>query len=322
MFKFLIRIIKQNKKFIKFGISGSTATVVDLSLLFYFRGILGFPLGLSVVLAFVVAFFVSFYLQKLWTFRDGANKKTKRQMVVFLAVALFNMTVLYFAVPFLESKGVYYLLAQLLSTLILSIGSFVMYNFVIFKKTHKNLKKKNLFLPDKFNGLRVLIAAWSLDEVINKLRDDFKVYGDRVKVILYKGDVVVEKGVYVIEYKKSVVVRVFEYFYHLYKIASWSDVVYLFANQRTAIIAFFACQLKRVPFVLEVDKAFVLGVFNADHQNHFFLKKIEKLILKKARIIVVRNNFLIDEVVKFGVDKDKVIALSEGENLRIGEYLL
>ncbi len=309
MFRFLIRTIKQNKKFIKFGISGCSAAIVDFSLLFYLHGVVGLELRESVVIAFVLAFFVSFYLQKFWTFKDGKNKKTKRQMAMFFAVGVFNTGINALVVPWLTQKGLYYLLSQAVSMGVLSIGSFIMYNFVIFKKSHKNLKKKNLFLPDKFNGLRVLVATFKFCDETIKLRSDLKNQGDRVKVATYKEDLSGGHGVYSINTKAGMFGKAFDYYYHMYKIANWADVVYLFANHQIIIPAFVACKLKNLPYILEIDNSFVLG-------------SMESFIVRRARIVVIRDESLLAKIRNIGVRRENIIVLNRQENLKIAEYLL
>lgn len=141
MRRILLLYIEKNKKIFRFIISGASATAVDIFLLFYLTEIVGLWYIHSAVLAFGASFFVSFYLQKYWTFEDNRKHVRTRQMLMHFLVASTNLSLntfgLFFLVHFLH---VHYLLAQLLVVGVLGIGSFLMYNIVIFKKTLKESK--------------------------------------------------------------------------------------------------------------------------------------------------------------------------------------
>lgn len=125
----------RNKIIIKFIISGSAAAVADLSLLYFFHGVIGIHLAVSAALAFTVAFFISFGLQKFWTFGDNNRDRIYDQMFLYFGIALFNLSINTSVVYVLAEKfGVWYILAQMIVGSVLAIGSFLFYKFVIFKK--------------------------------------------------------------------------------------------------------------------------------------------------------------------------------------------
>ena len=142
MRRIILFYIEKNKKIFRFIISGASATAVDLFLLFFLTEIAGFWYIHSAVFAFGVSFFVSFYLQKYWTFEDNRKHLKTKQMLMHFMVASINLTIntfsLFFLVHFMQ---IYYLLAQLIVVGVLGIGSFLMYNIVIFKKTLKESKE-------------------------------------------------------------------------------------------------------------------------------------------------------------------------------------
>ncbi|MCK5415834.1 GtrA family protein [Candidatus Parcubacteria bacterium] len=322
MVKYIVKKIYQNKIFIKFGISGSTAATVDFSLLYLLHGIYGINLRVSASLAFVVAFFVSFYMQKLWTFKGDCDRKTHKQLLIFFGVGIFNTTINACVVPYLANHGIHYLIAQAISGLTLSVGSFIMYKYVIFKKSHKDLKKKNLFKPDKFNGLRVLIASAEYNNEVENIRFDFKNQGDRVKIVTFTEDESSVEGIYKISNKKNIVGRLFEYFYHSYKIMNWSDIVYVRGNFENVLLVFLACKIKRENYIWEFSDNCLLQDNETHNKQIKFLKNIKKRIMKNAKLIVVRNEKMRNVVLDFGVKNEKIISLSENENIKIAEYLL
>ena len=142
MKKIILFYIEKNKKIFRFLISGASATAVDLFLLFFLTEIIGLWYIHSAVFAFGVSFFVSFYLQKYWTFEDNREHLKTKQMVMHFMVASTNLTLntfgLFFLVDFIH---IHYLVAQLMVVGILGIGSFLMYNIVIFKKTLKESRE-------------------------------------------------------------------------------------------------------------------------------------------------------------------------------------
>jgi putative flippase GtrA len=129
------RLLFRHRKVTKFLISGGTAAFVDLVILYFLTDILGWWYLLSAVIAFLVAFGVSFNLQKRWTFRDYSDDRFFRQLVLYLSFSLFvnlilNTFLLYLFVDFL---GVWYLLSQVIVSLLIAVLSFFVYGKLIFK---------------------------------------------------------------------------------------------------------------------------------------------------------------------------------------------
>ena len=89
----LIRFIYRKKQYVKFIISGGTAAITDLVLLYIFTDILGLWYLISAAAAFIVAFFVSFFLQKFWTFRDNSRDRIFKQLGQYLTVGIVNLCI-------------------------------------------------------------------------------------------------------------------------------------------------------------------------------------------------------------------------------------
>ncbi|MDA3839731.1 MAG: GtrA family protein [Patescibacteria group bacterium] len=136
MRRILLFYIEKNKKIFRFVVAGGSATAVDIFLLFFLTEIIGLWYIHSAVLAFAASFFVSFYLQKYWTFEDNRENMKTKQMLMHFMVASTNLTLNTFGIFYLvHFMHIYYLLAQLMVVGFLGVGSFLMYNIVIFKKT-------------------------------------------------------------------------------------------------------------------------------------------------------------------------------------------
>ena len=153
--------VKKNKTPIKFIISGLTAAGVDFFILYFFHSILFVHVVLSATVAYGVAFFVSFYLQKFWTFNDNNKDRLRGQILLYLIVGLTNLSInacmiyllvekydtwliardimlrfdfLQLPVMIIDKYRIWYMCVQGAVAGILSIGSFLAYKFLIFKK--------------------------------------------------------------------------------------------------------------------------------------------------------------------------------------------
>lgn len=115
--------------------SGGSAALVHLLLLFIFHKIFDLRIVFATSIAFTVSFFVSFFLQKIWTFRDNCYYDMHRQMFIYLLVSLVNMGINAVSMYFLvEIFRVWYLLAQVIVSAAIAVESFLIYSHFIFKK--------------------------------------------------------------------------------------------------------------------------------------------------------------------------------------------
>lgn len=119
----------------KFIVSGGIVALTELSLLYIFTDVFGIWYLFSLVFAFVVAFCLSFSLQKFWTFQNRKMETVHLQASSYLFVAILNLALnagaLYLLVRYF---GLWYILAQALISIVLAIGSFLIYKYAIFKK--------------------------------------------------------------------------------------------------------------------------------------------------------------------------------------------
>ncbi len=131
LFDFLFRL----PLWFRFLISGGIGTVFNLVVVYVLTDIMGIWYLYSTTIAFVMSFFVSFTLQKFFTFQDHALDTIRAQAPKYLAVALINMGLnALFMYVLVESVGLHYLLAQIITIGSISIESFIVYRFIVFKK--------------------------------------------------------------------------------------------------------------------------------------------------------------------------------------------
>lgn len=119
----------------RFIISGGTAAVVDLGLLYVLTEYFFLHYLLSAALAFIASFFVSFILQKFWTFEDESVDRVHVQASLSFTIAIFNLglnTLLMYI--FVDIAHLWYMLAQVIVGIMLAFESFFILKLFIFKK--------------------------------------------------------------------------------------------------------------------------------------------------------------------------------------------
>jgi putative flippase GtrA len=133
-----------DKVFFGFGIhsqvlrylfGGGTAFLVDVGALYLFRGVIGWPLLVSVALSFLCGFAVSFTAQKFWTFGDRSYDRIHKQASAYFGLTLTSFFINIVAMHVLVTIiGVWYILAKILISALLAVAGFFMYKYVIFKR--------------------------------------------------------------------------------------------------------------------------------------------------------------------------------------------
>jgi len=129
-----IGIFKRNI-LLRYFVAGFTAAFTNIFLLYVFTEFLKIWYVYSSALSFIVALFISFILQKFWTFADKEITKAHRQFIRYFLVGIFgvllNTLLIYIFVEFL---GVWYILGQIFTGVIIAVINFFLYKMLIFKK--------------------------------------------------------------------------------------------------------------------------------------------------------------------------------------------
>lgn len=120
----------------KYGISGCAGAAIQLVTDYVFVEYLHLSYVLGTSIGFVVAVTSTFVLQKYWTFGDSEHGRAPRQFFLYGLVAFgsLGLNVLLMHV-FVERVGVWYLLAQMYTIVIVTGASFVCNNLVTFKES-------------------------------------------------------------------------------------------------------------------------------------------------------------------------------------------
>lgn len=324
------RILNKRKTIVKYIISGGTAAVTDLILLYLFTEVLKIHYLLSSSLAFIIAFFISFYLQKFWTFRDNNREKMYQQMSLYLAVGIVNLAVnaggMYVLVEHVLPNYVVagieitYILSQIIMGAFIAVFSFLIYRFVIFKK----LKSKPGESKSN-NNFKILIATGIFPPDIGgpatytkTLCEELPKLGCELKVITY-GDGI--QNVHLVSRGQNLFFRYFKYFWQVFKLCGWADVVYVQGPVSEGLPSWLACKLRGKKYVLKIvgDYAWEQGtqrfgvkelLDNFQDKKYCWqvelMRKIQRLVTRGARKIVTPSEYLKKIVNRWGADNDKI----------------
>lgn len=133
LIEFVAGILHISPRVLRFLISGGSAAVTELTLLYVFTDVFGLWYEVSLLIAFIGAFCVSFTLQKLWTFEDTRTEGIHVQASSYLAVSLCNLGVNAVALYiFVQYAHLWYLFAQVIINACIAVSSFFIYKFFIF----------------------------------------------------------------------------------------------------------------------------------------------------------------------------------------------
>jgi len=122
-------------RWIRYIFSGGMGAFTQLFLLFLFTSVFHIWYLISGVIAFLASVVVGFLFQKMWTFKDYSNDRTKRAFIGYLVIALFNLganTLLLY--EFTDKAHIPYLISQMIASVFTAIWSFFLYRKFLFKR--------------------------------------------------------------------------------------------------------------------------------------------------------------------------------------------
>lgn len=130
-------------KIVRYIFSGGLAALTDLVALYVFKDVIGIWYLTSAVLAFLIAFVVSFSLQKFFTFQDHSMEGLHGQAATYFVVSGLNLLLnTFFMYVLVDRFGMHYMFAQILTSLVLAMESFVVYGMFIFKKRPRDASQQ------------------------------------------------------------------------------------------------------------------------------------------------------------------------------------
>ncbi len=127
-------------QFIRFVVSGTTATLVDISLLYIITEYIGLWYLLSSIFSFLAGSITHFTISRHWVFNNRQKtfwRQYKSFFIIHLGGLAINTTGLYLLVQFLH---IYYLLAKLM-VVVLGVGwTFTANKKITFKTVTRRIK--------------------------------------------------------------------------------------------------------------------------------------------------------------------------------------
>ena len=264
---FCVRALHAHKTGIKYIISGGTAAVVDLGLLYIFTDIVGLWYLLAAVIAFVFGLFTSFSMHKFWTFRESSLHRLKKQFVFFTSLALVNLILntflMYIAV---EMLGIWYLGAQFVIMGLLAVMNFVINKTVTFRpdnQDNKNILLATGIYPPDIGGPATYTKT---------LCEELPRFGWEVKVVTYSDvdkisnikyqisnkfqnpihQLADQIQIYRISRQQSKFLRYFKYFWQVLKLLNWANIVYVQGPVSEGLPVYLACKLRGRKYILKV----------------------------------------------------------------------
>lgn len=121
---------------IKFVISGTTAALVHMTVAYAALHFVALRSVIATGIGFIAAFGVSFVMQKYWTFEDTSREGVSRQLGQYFVTGVLgllgNMSIVYVLD---DLFGIMPMIAIFIGALSVSVGTFAIYKYIIFRRT-------------------------------------------------------------------------------------------------------------------------------------------------------------------------------------------
>lgn len=114
-------------KVVRFVVSGGLLFVLDFSLLYLIKDIIGINYLVSSLISFIVSTIVNYIVSKKWVFKSKEDKFISFIILSIVALGI-NQLVMYLCVSI---YGVYYLIAKVISTGVVMVFNFITRLFIL-----------------------------------------------------------------------------------------------------------------------------------------------------------------------------------------------
>lgn len=116
----------------RYLITGFSSAAIEFTLLFIFRDIIGLSVILSNSIALTIVFWFNFFMNRIWSFKSGAN--LKKQLAMYLVLFVFNLGASDLIMYALTAElSLQYLIAKVFATAAVVTWNFILYKKVIYK---------------------------------------------------------------------------------------------------------------------------------------------------------------------------------------------
>ncbi len=114
----------------RYIITGLVSAFSYILIIYILTDYIGIGKYYSITVSYVTVFWLNFLLSKFWTFKYKQINSTKKQLLFYTALFVFNLLATYIIVHVLtDILGVYYIISTIICN-ILTMG----WNFILYKK--------------------------------------------------------------------------------------------------------------------------------------------------------------------------------------------
>ncbi len=126
-------MLKLFSKYVVFCLVGAVSSTIDVSILYVLVEFFAVPLYVAATLAIVCSSINGFILNKILTFKNN-SRNIYQQYAFYFLVCLGGLGfTLFFLWLFTEHAGLHYLVAKLITIVIVTLWNFNINNFFVFK---------------------------------------------------------------------------------------------------------------------------------------------------------------------------------------------
>ncbi len=141
------------RKFIKYAVVGLVGTAVDVSLLYVFTEIFSVFYVFSAIISDVARGFTNYNLHKNIAFKDKTKPFTVKNLINFLKYYFVNITSVLFVfllmILFVEICGFGFILAKMLSDLVMNVYKYFFHSRIVFGKNKRKLGELPIIRPSR-----------------------------------------------------------------------------------------------------------------------------------------------------------------------------
>lgn len=119
-------IDKLVKQFMKFGVVGAIAFVIDYGLLALLTELFGINYLVSATISFTVSVIFNYVASMRYVFRHKEDMSRRREFVIFVVLSVIGLLINNFVMWLgVETFGVHYLVVKIVATAIVMVWNFV-----------------------------------------------------------------------------------------------------------------------------------------------------------------------------------------------------
>lgn len=130
-----MKILKS--EFIRYGLIGGMATILDASILFLLTDIVGLFYIVSNIMGFLSGLIFNYLLSIQYVFKVSKYNR-KKEFILFALIGVFglflNTSLLWFLT---DQIGLYYMLSKLLATGLVFVSNYLLRKYMLFEEAHE-----------------------------------------------------------------------------------------------------------------------------------------------------------------------------------------